>query len=87
MRKIVVERKVIIKEVWMVPEVYELGADPMSEHGHRTSIRQIDLAPTTYRDWVPGESIKPCLGDRPHDRAERGYWSRLMQAWKQSLKG
>jgi hypothetical protein len=87
MKKIAVERHVIIKEIWTVPDLYELGADPMSEHGNRTSIRQLEVSPTTYRDMVPGESIQPTLGQRPSDRAEIGYWSRLMQAWKQSLKG
>lgn len=87
MKKIVVERHVIIKEIWMVPDVYELGTDPMTNHGHRTSMRQLEVSPTTYRDMTPGESIQPSLGQRPHDRAELGYWSRLMQAWKQSLKG
>lgn len=36
---------------------------------------------------IPGEAKEPSLGSREHDRAEQGYWSRLMKAWKASLKG
>ena len=87
MKKIVIERHLIIKEVWTVPDVYEMGEDPSLIHGHRNSIRQLDLSPVTYRPLIQGEGPMPAQDGKSKEDAERGYWSRLMHAWKQSLKG
>ncbi|MBD9542202.1 hypothetical protein IB276_22415 [Ensifer sp. ENS04] len=87
MKKIVIERHLLIKEVWTVPDAYELGENPATLHGNRTSIRSADVSPVVYREMIPGEAKEPSLGTREHDRAEQGYWSRLMKAWKASLKG
>lgn len=86
MKTIVIEHHLRIKEIWRVPDVYELGEDPSQIHGHRVSRRQLAVSPTIYRDKVEGESPLPA---DPHvlDRAERGYWSRLMAAWKGWLNG
>lgn len=86
-KKIVIERHVLIKEIWTVPDAYELGEDPATLHGNRTSIRQTDVSPMIYREMVPGEAKEPSLGDRARQKAEIGYWYRLMHAWKASLKG
>ena len=86
MKKVVVERHTITKEIWTVPDVYEMGEDPSLVHGHRNSIGQLDLSPVTYRNMIPGEGPEPAQDGKAKEKAERGYWGRALGEWRKYLQ-
>lgn len=81
MKLLAVEKQLIVKEVWQLPEDYD-PEQPLHLQGWLISTRSITSSPTVHRAFEPGESLEPSLGDRPEVRASVGYWRRMMRAWK-----
>lgn len=81
MKRLIVERQLLVKELWELPEDYDIE-QPLHLQGQRRSLRHIYSSPITIRDYHEGESLEPSVEDRAKERAEIGAWKRVMRLWK-----
>lgn len=82
--RLIVERRVAIKELWEVSDPWD-PYTPLHLQGQRRSHEYAHLAPVTVRPHREGEDLHPNLDAPKKANAERGYWRRLMRAFKESL--
>lgn len=77
--RVVRERTVRIKDIWDIPEAakYEKGAEATL-----ISSREVILGAIIVRPAEPFESDEPSPDPKHQEAADRGYWSRLMKAWR-----
>lgn len=80
--RLIVERRVAIKELWEVSEPYD-PETPLHLQGQRRAHGYTHLGPVTIRPYIEGEGLEPQADTkRSAERAEQGYWSRFMQYWR-----
>lgn len=81
--RIVRERTLRIKEIWELDEDGEVHpALPIPSTATLVSTRQAEVGATLL--YVTDASEDPWPADDPkhQEAADRGYWSRLMKAWR-----
>jgi len=81
MIRLIVEKTLLVKELWQLPEDYDLS-EPLHLQGTLLSRRDIPALPIIHRPYLKDESLEPTLGDRSRENAEIGAWKRLMKLWK-----
>lgn len=81
MKRLTVEKQLLVKELWSLPDDYDLE-QPLHLQGWLLAHRSIPSSPIIIRDYREGESLEPSLEDRAKERAEIGAWRRFVRLMK-----
>lgn len=82
--RLVRERTVRIKEIFDVPDDLELDPEYREDAPGVTLISQraIEVGAAVLRTATDNEPAYPAPDPKHQEAAERGYWSRLVRAWR-----
>ena len=82
--RLVREHTVRIKEIWDVPDDLELDPDYKEDAPGVTLVsqRSTEIGAAVLRPADVLEPAEPAPDPKHQEAAERGYWSRLVRAWR-----